>query len=150
MNKIKNVLLFSMLLGLCVSLGCDQAANAVKEEAAKAVPTIGDVIGEVKKMVGLIGDGMSKGDQEGLDAAHGPLHEIGHKLEALPALLDASDLADEAKTSAKGAVESLMDAFGKIDAKLHGAADGADYADVKDSIDSALATLLEQTNSLTK
>ena len=75
-----------------------------------------------------------------IDKAHGPLHEVGHLLEALPGLFE-KEVADEASRAAvRKEVDELFDQFGKVDAKLHGEK-GADYADVSRQIDEALERL---------
>ncbi len=79
-----------------------------------------------------------KGDTEALDNT---VHEIGHALE------DVTDLAAKeasidaaAKEKIAAAVETLMDAFGKVDEKLHGGK-GADLAEVEATITPAFDTL---------
>ena len=137
-------LLYCLGLVAFLAVGCEQASTTEQKEAPKP-PSLTDVLAEVKQMTGDISDGFANDDME---KAHGPLHQIGHKLEALPNLIDGSSLADEAKTAAKSAIETLMNEFGRVDAKLHGDESGADFADVQESIESALASLLEQTKSL--
>jgi hypothetical protein len=68
------------------------------------------------------------------------VHEIGHALEDVTALATKAALPAEAQTEVDAAVETLLDAFGKIDEKLHGG-DGADYQDVAGEISTALDTL---------
>ena len=105
-----------LAFGVTLTTGCGETGE-VKVPEAK-VPSLSDAIGGVKTMITNISDAMAENN---VDKAHGPLHEIGHKLEALPKMIDASSLADEAKTAAKSAIDSLMSDFGKVDAKLHGA-----------------------------
>lgn len=68
------------------------------------------------------------------------VHKIGHLLEDLEALAGTKITDPAAKTEVTQAIQALFDAFGKIDAKLHGGA-GANYAEVGEQIESAMATL---------
>ena len=71
---------------------------------------------------------------------HEPLHDVGHLLDALPALADKAGLDAAQKDAVKGAKEQLFDHFGKVDEMMHGEK-GAKYEDVATKIDEAVATL---------
>ena len=76
--------------------------------------------------------------------AHGPLHEVGHLLANLPAMAPAQSRHFDLAT-VQDATDQLMDLFGKVDDKLHGA-EGASYADLSHEIDAQLERLLKQTS----
>ncbi len=78
-----------------------------------------------------------KDDHDSLDNT---VHEIGHALEDVNDLATKDSLDAAAKEKIAEAVEILMDAFGKVDEKLHGGK-GADLADVEATIAPALDTL---------
>lgn len=95
----------------------------------------------VEKLVALrdkIRDGFAKDDVE---AAHGPLHDVGHLLEDLTKLAEKHTPAVDLAAVKKDADE-LFDLFGKVDEKLHGE-EGATYKDVSDKIDAAVERLHE-------
>ena len=100
--------------------------------------TLDDGLHEVMEMVAKITGAF---ENEKPDDAHGPLHDIGHLLEDVEGLVDKSDLSDDSKTAAKGAISSLFESFGAIDDKIHNAEGGKDYADVSEAITKAMETL---------
>ncbi|MCM2375050.1 hypothetical protein [Aporhodopirellula aestuarii] len=88
-------------------------------------------------------DTIAKGfADDDVDSIHDQLHSVGGLLEHLEEMTKSSDLPDDAKEQAADAIDSLFDAFGDVDAKLHGDT-GAEYSDVSDKIDSAVKTLSE-------
>ena len=99
--------------------------------------TFGGAIAELEELAGTISSSMAKGDG---DAAHNPLHEVGHVLEALPELAKKDGLSEEDQASVKGAVATLMDAYGEVDAIMHGE-EGKSWDDVKEGIGEAVKTL---------
>lgn len=74
------------------------------------------------------------------DTAHGPLHEIGDVLEALPKLVEKADMTDEQRSSAKGAIDKLFEAFGAIDATMHDQ-EGKSYDELSKEIAENIAVL---------
>lgn len=99
------------------------------EEAVKAVVSIDDTI---KKAFAAKDD----------DAAHGPLHKVGHLLEDLNGLAEKADMSDEQRKSVKAAVEKLFEAFGAVDEKMHGE-EGKTYDDVASLIEENLKVLTD-------
>lgn len=75
-----------------------------------------------------------------IDKAHGPLHDVGHLLEALPELFAKISTVESDRETVKKAIDQLFDQFGKVDAKLHGEA-GASYEEVSKEIDASLEKL---------
>ena len=53
------------------------------------------------------------------DDAHGPLHEVGELLGAIPDVAAETDLPEEEWNAVKAANEKLFDAFGTIDKAFH-------------------------------
>ena len=84
-----------------------------------------------------IRDAFAKGEGMSADSS---VHEIGHVLEDMTMLAKKASLSDADQVEVGTAVESLLDAFGKIDEKLHGG-DGVDYDKVATEIDAAFVTL---------
>ncbi|EMI53880.1 hypothetical protein [Rhodopirellula sallentina] len=99
--------------------------------------TLSEGIEQLASMQDAIAKGFADDD---VDSIHGQLHSIGGLLEHLESLTASSDLPAEAKEKAGKAIDSLFDAFGDVDAKLHGDT-GKDYSDVSDKIDEAVKTL---------
>ncbi|MFG0264381.1 MAG: hypothetical protein ACF8AM_04410 [Rhodopirellula sp. JB055] len=89
------------------------------------------------KMKSTIAGGFADDD---VDSVHHELHEIGTLLEQTETLAKASDLNEEKKKQALAAIDSLFDAFGSVDAKLHGES-GAEYSEVSGDIDDAIKVL---------
>lgn len=94
----------------------------------------------VEKLAGMktrIAAGFAADD---VDSIHDELHDIGTVLEQTEELVDASDMDADQKKQAAQAVESLFEAFGSVDAKLHGET-GSDYSEVASKIDEAVSAL---------
>ncbi len=99
-----------------------------------------NLAGAVKELTDLkttIADAFAKGDA---DAAHDPLHEIGHVLENIPVFATKENVAEAEQATIKEAVDALLDVYGKIDEGMHGK-EGVKYEDVSAKIDEALAKL---------
>jgi len=99
-----------------------------------------DAVAELQELTEEIRAGFEKDDA---DAAHGPLHEVGHVLEIIDGFVKGSDLSDADKKSVRGAVDSLFDSFGAVDDKQHGL-EGKDFKDVSDQIDTSIKVLTDQ------
>jgi hypothetical protein len=109
----------------------------------KHAETYPEAVAELEEMNKVIAAAFAAED---LDAAHDPLHEIGHVLDELPGLAKKHGLGDEAVAAISGAVEKLFDAFGKVDEKFHGA-EGATYDEVKETVDTNMAILRQHLSS---
>lgn len=97
---------------------------------AEAVKQIGALRTKVK-------ESLDAGD---MAAADGPVHEIGHLLEQTMDLA-RKQISSEAKLQeVNKAVEQLLDAFGELDATLHGQP-GKTYDQVESDIESGLREL---------
>jgi hypothetical protein len=77
-----------------------------------------------------------------VDQAHGPLHEVGGLLEALPGLAAQTDLTAEEKALVESSATAMFDAYATVDGAIH---DGQqpDYAAVSDKLDQAMEQLKE-------
>ncbi|MEZ6127462.1 MAG: hypothetical protein R3C59_02110 [Planctomycetaceae bacterium] len=107
-----------------------------------AAPDNASFVNAVKQIIrqrDTIRDGFASGD---IDAAHGPLHEVGHTLLSLVELAGKEDLSDSDQQSIKTSVDTLMDAFGAVDATLHGG-EGSTYAEESATIDAALKVIAD-------
>lgn len=99
--------------------------------------TYSEAIAQIEALNAEIGSAFAAGKGGDADSQ---VHEIGHALEDVTALANKSTLPADAQTEVGVAVEALLDAFGKIDEKLHGG-DGVDYQDVAGEISAAMETL---------
>lgn len=79
---------------------------------------------------------------EDSDAAHGPLHEIGYVLADMNGLAAAAELNGRQRMSVQIAVAKLFEAFGAVDATMHGK-EGVSYSEVSLDIEENLAILKE-------
>jgi hypothetical protein len=150
---LRAIQFFSCLsLGLVVSMqtGCSKPDTATEPTAAETddhadhddgdhehAADFGGAIAELEELAGTISASMAKDDP---DAAHNSLHEIGHVLEGLPELAKQEGLSDDQQKSVTGAVATLMDSYGDLDAGMHGE-EGKSWDDLKGSIDTAVETL---------
>jgi len=96
-----------------------------------------EAISQLTSMRDTIRDGFAKNDQ---DAAHDPLHEVGHVLEAMPELAKTEKVSAKDQAAIEKAVNSLMDAFGRVDKTMHGQ-EGSTYSEESATIDATLITL---------
>jgi len=74
------------------------------------------------------------------EAAHDPLHDIGHTLEHVERYAGDLDLSEAEQEKVDSAINSLFDAFGSIDEQFHGG-EGKSLDEVRDSIDASMETL---------
>jgi hypothetical protein len=83
----------------------------------------------------------SVGETGDIKQAHDPLHELSHVLEEIPGLADKDEKLNENQRAAvRKAINALFDAYGVVDAKLHGDG-GKDYKEVSTDIDKGMADL---------
>lgn len=153
---------FAYLVALTISLallaGCKDSASATPNGADQAVHQHDDhdhehgnghdhdhsavpksfaaAVDQLVSLRNAIRDGFAKND---VDAAHGPLHDVGHLLEDLAKLAESHQPAVDVSAVKKDADE-LFDLFGKVDEKLHGD-EGATYSEVAEKVDAAVERL---------
>lgn len=96
-----------------------------------------DALAELTSLRNTIRDSFSKNEQ---DAAHDPLHEVGHVLEAIPELAKKENATAENQATIERSVNDLMDAFGRVDKTMHGQ-EGSTYTEESATIDAALESL---------
>jgi hypothetical protein len=106
----------------------DNGADA--ETFAEAIKKIGTLRTQVK-------ESLAAGDMAGAD---GPVHEIGHLLEQTVELARKEISSNADLQEVQKAVDQLLDAFGELDATLHGRP-GKTYDQVESKIESALGDL---------
>lgn len=99
--------------------------------------TVGEAFHELTELYETVKAGFAADDK---DAAHGPMHDVGHVLEELKELADESELTAEAKATVGEQVEVLMDAYGDVDNTMHGK-EGSEYSEVSGKVDAAMAAL---------
>ncbi|WP_430454078.1 hypothetical protein [Rhodopirellula europaea] len=106
-------------------------------EKADAPKTLADAIKKLTSMQSTIAGGFADDD---VDSIHNELHDIGTLLEQTEVLAKESNLGEEKKKQALAAIDTLFDAFGSVDAKLHGE-EGADFDEVSSDIEDAIKVL---------
>ncbi len=99
--------------------------------------TYAEAVALVAKLQLQIKEALATGD---IKVADVPLHEIGHVLEAIPLLADKQSLSEADEEAVKKAVDTLFDAFGQIDEKVHGDGEPS-YTPYAEKIESAIGTL---------
>ena len=102
--------------------------------------TLGEALAELTELRDTVRDAFKNEDTE---AAHGPLHDVGHLLDEVSEFADGAELSAEAKATITTNVETLLDAFGAVDKKMHSADEGSDYSEVSEKIDAALKAITE-------
>ncbi|KLU05435.1 putative transmembrane region and signal peptide protein [Rhodopirellula islandica] len=115
-------------------LSSDALVHLEKPDAPKSFAA---AVEKLSKMKATIASGFADDD---VDSIHNELHDIGTLLEQTEALAKSSDLNEEQKKQALAAVDALFDAFGSVDAKLHGE-NGAEYSEVSGDIDDSIKVL---------
>ena len=141
MSRLSNLLALVTLSIFLAVAGCTPATTETEtksEEPAAPQMTLKETLEKTSQLAAKLNQGFADG--AGHDVVHDPLHEISHLLAGLPNRIAMSDLTEETKSALATSVDALMDNYGKIDAKFHGA-EGADFADVKDKITEALGSL---------
>ena len=96
-------------------------------------------VAELQQQYEGIRDAFRSGEK---DKADGPLHQVGHTLEALPDLAAKAKLGEQDLAAAKSAAKVMFEAYGKIDEAIHGGQE-PDYDSVADKLDKAMADLNE-------
>ena len=96
-----------------------------------------DATATLESMRDTIRDAFARNDQ---DTAHDPLHEVGHVLEAIPELAKKEKVSADNQAAIETAVNSLMEAFGRVDKTMHGQ-EGSTYSEESAAIDATLESL---------
>jgi hypothetical protein len=94
-------------------------------------------LAELTSLRNTIRDAFAAND---MDKAHDPLHEVGDVLMAIPELAKKENVDSEKLASIQKAVDTLMDAFGRVDKTMHGQ-EGSTYAEESATIDAAVVEL---------
>jgi hypothetical protein len=99
--------------------------------------TYADAVAQVEALRNEIRDAFAKGEGASADAA---VHKIGHALEDMAMLAKKAALSEADQLEVGTSVEKLLDAFEKVDEKLHGGV-GVEYDKVATDVDAAFASL---------
>lgn len=135
-----------LCLSVFVASGCSESSNS--DTASPAVEhahnghdhgpeSLKDAVAELTSTRDAIRDAFAKNDQ---DAAHDPLHEVGHVLGAIPELAKKEKVSVKDQNAIEKAVNDLMDAFGRVDKTMHGQ-EGSTYSEESATIDAAVEAL---------
>ena len=142
LHKIAAVVRLCFVIGFaCSFAGCGAtatsttAAGKVSEEHAPE--TFAEALKQLDTQKSNIQAAFEKSDPE---SAHHDLHTIGRLFESLPDLAKKAGIADADLPAVKVAVDSLFDAFGKLDETLHGG-DETPYKEVAEQIETAIVSL---------
>ena len=101
--------------------------------------TLGEALHQLTELRDTVRDAFAKNDSE---AAHGPLHDVGHLIDEVAELAEKAGLYEEANAAIVSNCEVLMDSFGAVDKKMHSEDEGSDYSEVSEQIDAALAAIM--------
>jgi hypothetical protein len=102
-----------------------------------APQTYAEGVAALKESYQTIQDAFAAGDAE---KAHGPLHEVGDLLTALPKLAQSAGMNQEQVQSVEEASNAMFEAYGQVDSAMHHGEE-PDYAAVADTLDQHMATL---------
>lgn len=141
----------ALLLCLCLFAGCTdddslQGKRTAGEGASQhdhghnhdhAPATVRDGLAELTALRNKIRDAFAAND---MDTAHDPLHEVGDVLTAIPELAKNENVDPGQQPAIQKAVDTLMDAFGRVDKTMHGQ-EGSTYSEESETIDAALVEL---------
>ncbi len=127
------------LVGCAPETTTQEATSDSHSEEHVHPETFADALAILTQQQTAISEAFAAGDPE---AAHEPLHEVGHTLELLPELAKSAGVDEEAQAAISSATEELFTAFGGLDEVLHGGEE-IGYDDVKDQITSAMAALAD-------
>lgn len=95
----------------------------------------------------VVRDAIAKGfADDNIDSIHDQLHDVAGLLGQLEDMIPTAEIPAEAKQQMKQAIEALFNAYGELDAKLHGDT-GKEYADVSAEINAAIDTLAKDSAS---
>ena len=130
-----SILLQFSIVSVLLSSGCSNESTTPAPESDTV--EIADVVTEIVDLRDQIRDGFANGD---VDAAHGPLHDVGDRLETLSAVAGQSGLSAEDKDAVEDCVNTLFAAFGEVDKTLHGQ-EGSTYEEEAATIDETLEKL---------
>ncbi len=152
-NNSKAVLTkLSMIVITLTIIGCEPAAKPKPGAGADTssggpehahAETLADAVKELEGICATIKAAFAKDDAE---AAHDPLHDVGHVLEEIPDLVAKSALDEAGKAEALAAQKSLYDSFEAVDQGMHGSG-GKKYSEVAEAIDAALKILVDKAKS---
>lgn len=127
---------------LTAAFGCNgdsetdsAAAGSGESPTAEFVKAVSDV----EELSEKIRSGFESGD---VDAAHGPLHDVGDRLNDVAKLAAESGLSEADQKVAEESVNTMFEAFGDVDKTLHGG-EGATWEEVADKVKESLAKLTE-------
>ena len=128
--------LAAMLICILMVSGCQETTEPTTTSSGDEAKfaSFKEATQELVTLRNKIRDGFAAGD---IDAAHGPLHEVGHILEELPQLAEKDGISGEQLGSVKQATEELFDAWGRVDATLHGQ-EGSTYDEEATAIEDAM------------
>ncbi len=116
----------------------DHASHEGEHEHAHS-ETFAETLTRVDELHANVKAGFTAGKPDEVD---GPVHEIGHLLEALPHLADKESMAEADQQQVHQSVDRLMICFAALDERVHGGASaGKSYDEVAAQIDAALAEL---------
>jgi hypothetical protein len=104
----------------------------------KHAESFAEAVEELVELRNTVRDAFASNDSE---AAHGPLHDVGHLLEEVSELAGKEELSAEQMATVKSSVEALFEGFGAVDKKMHDATKGSEYSEVAEKIDAAVASL---------
>jgi Spy/CpxP family protein refolding chaperone len=154
---MKRVSTFACLLAVAsfLSLGCKPATNTAQAPAKAQADDHGHDHGDqghpetladgFKQLSEAYATIKTAFEADKLDDAHGPLHDVAHLLEDMKGMVEKSEMDADAKTKVAAGVETLFDAFGKIDGFFHGGPK-VDFPE----LDKTIAPAMEELKGLIK
>ena len=129
-----------ILIITALAVGCStkqESSETAGDSHANQPTTFQQAVEELVQQRNTIRDGFASGN---VDAAHGPLHEVGHTLELLVKLAEKKGIQGSDLETVKQSTETLFDAFDNVDKTLHGG-EGSTYEDEAETIDKALGSI---------
>ncbi len=111
--------------------------------AAPPLESLGQGVEQLVVMRDTIAKGFADDD---IDSIHDQLHDVGGLLGQIEDMIPETDIPEDTKQQMQQAVDTLFDAYGEVDLKLHGDK-GKEYKDVSGEINTAVDTLTKHSLS---
>lgn len=140
-NQLSQLLVAGLLFAIGCGTGTDDAPPKAAGNQQAHHESHAETFKEAVDNLASLGKSISTAfANDDADAAHGPLHDVGHLLEDVTKLSAEEEFTDEQQASIKGAVDKLFESYGAVDAMMHGN-EGSSYDEVSADIDTNLQLL---------
>ena len=136
-------------LAAVLATGCpppaEQTAHDHAHNGHSHAESYTDAIEQIQAHAAVIRTTFTEGDPE---EGHDALHEIGHLLEGLVELAEKAGLGESDQADIGQAAENAFKAYADLDKTMHSDEAKTTYADIAETVDGALETLVAKVASI--